>query len=109
MLLTSEVARVFESVDKVGDTRKRISVLNCMRIDVMIVLAGTEHAILLWDKEEGGHLWELGRKDLPFVEILIIERLEGLHFFWIEQIVLHLVRDERVVKFDGVVKGSVGR
>jgi len=51
-----EVAGVFESVDEVGDTRKRIGVLDRMRIDVSIVLAGTKCSICFRDKEERGCL-----------------------------------------------------
>jgi len=51
-----EVTRVFESVNEVGDMRKRVSVLDHMRIYIAVILAGTEHAILLQDKEERGCL-----------------------------------------------------
>ena len=70
-----EVPRVFESVDKVRDTRKRVSILDCMRIHISVVLAGVERSILLWDEEEWGRLRGLRRKDLFFFEILIDEHL----------------------------------
>jgi len=54
-----KVTRMFENVDKIGDMRKRVSVLECVRIYIAIILAGTEHSILLWDKKEGGRLWRL--------------------------------------------------
>ena len=79
-----KIPGVFESVDEVGDTRKRIGILDHMRVDIGIILAGAEHSILLWDKEERGCLWGLGRKDLFFLEILIDECFQGFHFLWVE-------------------------
>jgi len=55
----SEIPRVFESIDEVRDMRKRVSILDHMRIYISIVLTGVECSILLWDKEERGHLQEL--------------------------------------------------
>jgi len=51
-----EVAGMFESINKIRDTRERISILDGVKMDISVVLAGMEHAILLWDKEEGGCL-----------------------------------------------------
>jgi len=53
-----EVTRMFESVDEVEDMRKRVSILDLMRIYIVVILAWMEHTILLWDKEEGGCLRE---------------------------------------------------
>ena len=43
---------VFELVDEVGDKGKGIGIANSVFIQVMIVLAGVESSILLFDKEE---------------------------------------------------------
>jgi len=51
-----EIMAVFESIDEIGDTRKGVSVLNHVRVDILIVLAGTEHSIFLRDKEKRGRL-----------------------------------------------------
>jgi len=75
-----EILGVFESVNEVGDTRKGVGVLDHMRVNVTIVLAGMERAILLRDKEEGGRLQRLRREDLSFFEILIDERFQRFHF-----------------------------
>jgi len=79
-----EISGVFESVDEVENTRKGVSVLDCVRIYVAIILAGMECSILLWDKEEGGCLWRFRRKDFSFFEILVNECFQGLHFLRIE-------------------------
>jgi len=102
-----EIPGVFESVNEVRDTRKRVSILDHMRINVAVVLAGVEHSIFLWDKKERGHLWGLRRQDLPFFEILIDEHLQSLHLLGVEQIVLHSARDKQVVEFDSMVEQSV--
>jgi len=104
-----EVTRMFERINKIGDMRKRVSVLDGMRVDISIILAGTECSILLQDKEEGGCLQGLQGKDLSFLEVLINERFQGLHLFRIERIVLRSSQDERVVEFDSMVKGVMGR
>jgi len=102
-----EISGVFESIDEIGDTRKRVSILDHMRIDVLIVLGGTERSILLWDKKEGGHLRGFRREDFPFFEILINERLQGFHLLGVERIVLCLTWDKGVVELNGVVEQSM--
>ena len=85
-----EILGVFESVNEVRNMRKRVSILDGMRINVVIILARAERSILLQDKEEGGRLRGVHREDLFLLEILINECLEGLHLLWFEQIVLRL-------------------
>jgi len=102
-----KIPGVFESIDKIGDMRKRVSILDHMRIYVVIILAGTEHSVLLRDKEEGGRLWGLGRKEFSFFEILIDECLQGFHLLGVGQIVLCLSWDKGVVEFNGMVERSV--
>jgi len=104
-----KVVRVFERIDEVGDTRKGVSILDSMRIDVTVVLTRAERSILLRNKEEGGRLRGLRREDLSFFEVLIDEHFQGFHLLGIERIVLRSSRDERVVEFDSMVKGSMGR
>ena len=100
-----EIPGMFESINEVRDMRKRVSVLDSMRIYIVIVLARTERFILLWDKEEGGCLWELGREDFSFFEILINEHLQGFHLLGIEQIVLCSMWDKGVIEFNGRMVG----
>jgi len=75
---------MFERVDEVGDVRKRISVLDSMRIYISIILAGTECSVLLWHKKEEGCLRGLGWEDLPFLEILIYECFQCFQFLGVE-------------------------
>ena len=70
-----EVLGVFQSIDEVGDTREGVSIFDGMGVDVVIVLAGTEHAVFPQDKEEEGCLWGLGGDDLSFLEVFINECL----------------------------------
>ena len=79
-----KIPGMLESVNEVGDMRKRGSILDCMRIDVVVVLAGTESFILLQDKKEMGCLRRLGREDLSFLEILIDEHLKSFYLLWVE-------------------------
>ena len=70
-----KVARVFERIDEIRDTREGVGVFDRMRIDIAVVLARAERSILLRHEEERGRLRGLGRDDLSFLEILIDEHL----------------------------------
>ena len=52
----SEVVSVFQLVHEVGDERKEVGIVGGMFVEVMVVLAGAEFAIFLFDKEERGCL-----------------------------------------------------
>jgi len=79
-----EVPEVFQHVDKVKDTREGVSILDSMGVDIIVVLTGTKHAILLQNKEEREHLWKLGGDDLILLQVLINECFQGLHFLRVE-------------------------
>jgi len=79
-----EIPGVFERVDEIGDTRKRVSVLDGMRVDILVVLAGMKCSILLWNKREGGRLQRFRREDLSFFEILIDEHFQDFHLLGVE-------------------------
>ena len=59
-----EVFCILEFIDEVRDERERIGVLDGMLIQVVIILAGTEFSILLFDEEERGGLGRVGGVDL---------------------------------------------
>ena len=59
-----EVASVFQLVHEVGDKGKGVGVTGGVFVEVMVVLAGAEFSILLFDKEERGCLREIGWTDL---------------------------------------------
>ena len=60
-----EMLSVFQLVHKVGDEGERVSITSGVLIEVAVVLARMEFAILLLDKEEGGGLGRVGRSYLP--------------------------------------------
>ena len=60
----SEVASVFQLVHKVGDKRKGVGVMGGVFVEVLVVLAGAELAIFLFNKEERGGLRGVGGTDL---------------------------------------------
>ena len=64
---------MFQCIDEVGDMREGISVFDGMQVDVMIVLAGTEHVIFLQNKEEGRHLQGFEGNDLALLQVFINE------------------------------------
>ena len=59
-----EVVSVFQLIHKVGDEREGVGIVGGMFVEVSVVLTGVEFAVLLFDKEERGHLREVGRMDL---------------------------------------------
>ena len=59
-----EVFCVLEFINKVRDKKERISILDGVFVQVMVVLAGMEFPILLFDKEKGGGLGRVGGADL---------------------------------------------
>ena len=60
-----EVTSVFQLVNKVRNEGKGVGVVGGVFTEVSIVLAGTEFAILLLDKEERGCLGGVRRTNLP--------------------------------------------
>ena len=60
-----KVMSIFQLVYEVGDEEEGVSVASSVFIEVVVVLAGMEFAILLLDKEEGGSLGRVGRSYLP--------------------------------------------
>ena len=71
----SKISGMLQSVNKVRDTGERVGILDGMRVDITVILAGAEHPILLRDKEEGRCLRELQGKDLSLFQILVNEHL----------------------------------
>ena len=59
-----KVVNIFQLVHKVGDEREEVGIMGGMFIEVVIVLARVEFAILLFDEEEGGGLRRVGRANL---------------------------------------------
>ena len=72
---------VFEFVDEVGDEGERVGVAGGMFIQVSVILTGAEAAVLLFDKEEWGHLGGVGRANLSAIEVFLEEVFGGFSFF----------------------------
>ena len=77
-----------------------------MFIEVTIVLAGSESAVLFLDKEEGGHLGGFRWADLPRAKVFINEVVGSLSFFYREGIKFPNLWDKGLVKVDGMVVGA---
>ena len=80
----NEILEGFQGVDEVGDVRKGISILDGVGINILIVLAGAECAILLRDKEEEGHLQRPRRDALALLQVFVNEHSQGIHLLRIE-------------------------
>ena len=59
-----EVASIFQLFHEVGDEREGVCITGGVFIEVSVILAGAEFAVLLLDKEERGCLEGVGRMDL---------------------------------------------
>ena len=78
-----------------------------MAVKVVIVLTQTECSILLWDEEELGSLWGLGRYNVSSLEMFIDESLAGFLFGRVKRINFCDLGDEGVLEFNGVIEGSM--
>ena len=78
-----------------------------MAVKVAIVLAGTKSSILLWNEEESSSLWGFGGYDASGSQVLINESLAGFLFGGVKGVDFGNLGDERVLKFNGVIKGSM--
>ena len=62
---------ILQLVYEVGDEGKRVGIANGVFVNVAVVLAGAESAILLLDEEEGGGLRRIGRSYLSGGKVFI--------------------------------------
>ena len=99
---------VLEFVDEVRDQREGVCVSDGVFIEVTIVLAGSESAVLFLDKEEGGCLGGFRRADFPGAKIFINEVVGGLSFFYREGVEFPNLWDKGLGEVDGVVIGAGG-
>ena len=99
---------VFKFVDEVRDQREGVCVPDGVFIEVAIVLARSESAVLFLDKEEGGCLGGFRRVDLPGAKVFINEVVGGLPFFYREGIKFPNLWDKGLIEVDGMVIGSSG-
>lgn len=98
---------VLKVVNKIHDQRKGVCVPDSVLVQVLVVLAGSELAVLV-DKEEGGGLQRLGRSDLPRLEMLLDNGFHDFLFIWGKQVDFSNFGLEEVLHVDGVVIGLRG-
>ena len=79
-----------------------------MFIEISVVLAGSESAVLFLDEEEGRRLGGFRRADLSRAKVFINEVIGGLSFFYREGIEFSNFWDKGFTEIDGVVVGSRG-
>ena len=77
-----------------------------MFVDIAIVLAGAESAVLLFDEEEGRSLGGIGWADLPRSEVFVQEIFGGFAFVRGEGVNLPDFRGEGFIEVDFMVVGS---
>ena len=77
-----------------------------MFIEVTIVLAGSESAVLFLDEEEGRCLRGLGWADLSRAKVFINEVVGGLSFFYREGIKFPNLWDKGFIEVDGMIIGA---
>ena len=99
---------ILEFVDEVRDQREGICVLDGVFIEVTIVLARSESAVLFLDKEEWRCLGRLRWADLSRAKVFINEVVGGLPFFYRERVEFADLWDKRFVKVNGMVIGASG-
>ena len=74
-----------------------------MGIQISIILARMEGAILLCNEEKGSSLRELGWNNSPSSKMFFNEIFACLWFLWVERAYLSDLWDERWFKVNGMV------
>ena len=82
--------------DEGRDEGKWVHIFDGMFIEVLIFLVGMKSSILLFDKEEGRSLRQLGLANFARFEVFVNELLAGVHFFQIHGVSLGHLRNEGV-------------
>ena len=72
---------VFKFVDEIGNQGKGICISDSVAVEVPVILARSEAAILFLDEEERGSLGGFGWTDLPRAKVFINELIRSLSFF----------------------------
>jgi hypothetical protein len=95
-----------KSVDEVRDEQKRVGVFDGMGVDILVVLAGTYHPILLGDEEEGWHLGGLGRLNLASGKVFVYKAFTGFMFLGVQRVYFGHLRHKASVKVNSMVEGT---
>ena len=99
----SEVASISQLVHKVGDEGKGICIMGGMFVEIHIILAGMEFAILLLDTEEWGGLWGIGRMNLSSGQVFFEEVFSCFLFVGGERVDLVNLGCEGFVEIDFMI------
>ena len=82
----SEMGKLSEVGDEVGDKREGIHIFDGMFIEISVILDWLEFAILLFDKEEGRSLGGFRWSDSSCLEVFVDKVLAGNYLLWVQQI-----------------------
>jgi hypothetical protein len=91
-------------VDKVRDEGKGVRVFDGVRVDILVVLAGTYQSILLWDEEEREHLGGLGWLDFARGEMFVYEASASLVLLRVQGVNFGHFRHKVNIQVDSVVE-----
>ena len=67
----SEELGTLETVNEVGDEGEGVGVVDCLGVDILIVLNHVFKAILFWDKEDWRSLGRLALSDVSFGQMFV--------------------------------------
>ena len=104
-----EVLCPFQHVNEGRNQGERIGILDCMLIEMSIVLERVKPSVLFLNKEERRGLRQLRFSDFARLEVLINDFLKSVHLLWVEQIHLSHLGDKGVFEMYCVVKGPLRR
>lgn len=90
-------------VHEVRNEGEWVGILDSMRVQVSVVVAGTKFPVLFLNKEKGGRLGRLGSGDLSSSQVFLNELFTRCLLCWCQRIGFGMSWDEQVFKFDGVV------
>ena len=88
---------------------ERVSIVDSVGVQIVVVLAWAKGSILLWYEEEGGGLGGLQGYNLSCLKMFFDKGFACFHLCWVEGINFCDLRDEVWVKVDGVVIGMMRR
>ena len=103
-----EVASIFQLVHKVRDEGKRVCIVSGMFVEVVVILARAEFAILFLHKEEGGHLGGVQWTDLSSGQVSFKKVFHHLFLIQGERVDFANLWLKRLVEVDLVIIWSGG-
>ena len=77
----SNLVKTLASFNEVGNQGEGVCISDSVAVEVLVILARSEAAVLLLDEEERGSLGGFGRTDFPREKVFVDELIRGLSFF----------------------------